>query len=120
MDDGAIEATGRLIDMKCGLYAARVQSLSKKDELGKHLGIIGPQDIGLNKESGEFKITIPFKDGAQYEAANLKGAFYNLEDPRIFQIYVAPQSNDKIPYGAPNTDRLKPGDLQLAMTLPME
>lgn len=58
--------------------------------------------------------------GGQYEPENLKGAFYNLDDPRIFQVYVAPQSNDKIPYGAPSNDRLKPADLQLAMTVPCE
>lgn len=107
-----------MVDDSAALYACRVVAASK---LTKDIAVVGPPDIGFNKDTGEFEINIPKKDANQYKAADLDGAFYNAEDPRLLQIYVTTlQKADKIPYGAPSNDRIKVADLQLAFTVPLE
>lgn len=58
-EDGSVEALGRMVDDSEAIYAARVAALSK---LSKDIAVVGPPDITFNKDSGEFKITIPKKD----------------------------------------------------------
>jgi len=74
-----------MVDDSAALYACRVVAASK---LTKDIAVVGPPDIGFNKDTGEFEINIPKKDANQYKAADLDGAFYNAEDPRLLQIYV--------------------------------
>ena len=118
--DGGVEACGRMVDNSAAIYAARVAALSKLPN-AKDIAVVGPPDIEFNKDTGEFKITIPKKDQAQYKADDLNDAFYNQADPRVFQVYVTTlQKADKIPYGAPSNDRIKVQDLTLAFTVPLE
>lgn len=77
-DDGGIVCTGLVPDEAAGIYAARVVALSK---MQKDLAVVGPPNIEFDKESREYRITIPGQD-------SIADAFYNQEDPRIFEIYV--------------------------------
>ena len=49
-----------------------------------------------------------------------EGAFYNGEDPRIYELYVSRMQIAKIPYGEPSAERIKVAPLECAYSIPME
>ena len=83
---GEIEACGRLIDPKVGLYAARIQKLAEATRTEKQIAMIGPQDIELNKDTGEFRIVFPKDERAQSKFADIETAFQHDKEPepRVF------------------------------------
>lgn len=107
-NDGSIVCTGRVVDKEAGIYAARLVALSK---LQKDLVVAGPPQIDCNRDSGDFKIIMP---------GPIEGAFYNQEDPRVFELYVSRLQIAKIAYGEPSNDRIKVSQLEIAFSLPME
>lgn len=106
--DGSVVATGRVVDKEAGIYAARIVALSK---LQKDLVVAGPPQIECNRDSGDFKVTMP---------GPIEGAFYNGEDPRIFELYISRLQIAKIAYGEPSNDRVKVSQLEVAYSVPME
>ena len=50
----------------------------------------------------------------------IEGAFYNAEDPRIFELYISRLQIAKIAYGEPSNDRVKVSQLEVAYSVPME
>lgn len=106
--DGSVVCIGRTVDKEAGIYAARIVALSK---LQKDLVVAGPPQIECNRDSGDFKITMP---------GPIEGAFYNQEDPRVFELYISRLQIAKIAYGEPSNDRVKVSQLEIAHSMPME
>ena len=106
--DGSVVCIGRTLDKEAGIYASRIVALSK---MQKDLVVAGPPQIECNRESGDFKITMP---------GPVEGAFYNQEDPRIYELYISRLQIAKIAYGEPSNDRVKVAQLECAFSVPME
>jgi hypothetical protein len=83
-NEGGIEVRGIVLNKEIGLYAARVASLSK---MTKDIKVIGPSNIHMTKNTGEFTLNIPGPSD------NL---FYNSQDPKVIQFYIRRTHADKI------------------------
>jgi hypothetical protein len=57
----------------------------------KELAVVGPSQIDLNKQTGEFRIQIK---------APIEDLFYSQTDPKLLEIFVSRRQIDKIKYGA--------------------
>ena len=65
-----------VLDNTVGLYAARIVALSK---MNKDIKAVGPANIKYDKTTGDFMIIIP---------GPCENCFYNLEDPRMIELYI--------------------------------
>lgn len=107
-NDGGVEVRGIVLDKTVGLYAARVVALSK---MNKDIKVIGPSNIYLQKNTGEFTLQIP---------GPMDNAFYCNEDPKVIEFYIRRTHADKIQYGVESGERINVQHLELAFTLPMQ
>ena len=72
---------------------------------------MGPQAIEFDRGTRAYRVTLP---------GPIEDAFYNQDDPRIFEIYVSRLQIEKIPYGQESNDRIKVSQLELAHAVPMD
>jgi hypothetical protein len=114
-EDGAVEVRGIVLDKaNVGLYAARIVASSKMTKEITPDAIVGPSHIDMNKDTGEFVITL--------NTQKIDSLFHSQDDPKFLELYISRRQVEKILYGAQadDTARIDVKHLELSMRQAMD
>jgi len=107
-EDGSIHVEGTNLDPAgAGLYAARIVSATNDKKVA---GLIGPQNIQFDKNSGKF---------ALHFDAPTEEVFY-AQDPKWLEIFIRRRQVDSIPYGQPSNEKIKVEQFEQVTRMPVE